>query len=221
MGKKWYLLAVRSIIIPHQIDHPQPTKQKISVNACATPTIQLTKNEPMRARAPSCCENLGMPRHKQNNPENIVPACGNERTERKRTLSWVSCVREMKCNKHVNDNYVPEPGIKQLQIKQNHAKPVGRTGMAAFMIDVWSTSDSSSFGRVSSGGSVGAMLCFLLFILVRRLSTTGFFLQHINISHKRAQQPLEIPGERCQPKTNVAKRKKNQTKTKREVERYK
>lgn len=103
----------------------------------------------------------------------------------------------MKCNKHVNNNYnIPEPGIKQLQIKQNHAKPTGNTGMAAFMIDVWSTSESSSFGRVSSGGSVGAMLCFLLFILVRRLSTTGFFLQHINFSHKRAQQPLQQKQEK-------------------------
>lgn len=68
-----YLLAVRSIIIPHQMDHPHPTRQNINVNACATPTIQFTKNDPIRARAPSCCENLGMPKHKQNNPEKIVP----------------------------------------------------------------------------------------------------------------------------------------------------
>lgn len=68
-----YLLAVRSIIIPHQMDHPHPTKQNINVNACATPTIEFTKNDPIRARAPSCCENLGMPKHKQNIPEKIVP----------------------------------------------------------------------------------------------------------------------------------------------------
>lgn len=71
------LLAVRSIIIPHQIDQPHPTKQNISVNACAMPTIQLTRNEPIRARAPSCCENLGMPKHRQNIPENIVPKKNN------------------------------------------------------------------------------------------------------------------------------------------------
>lgn len=69
--------------MPHQIDHPHPTRQKISVNACAMPTIQLTKNEPMRARAPSCCENLGMPKQRQNIPERIVPE-KIKRTETKR-----------------------------------------------------------------------------------------------------------------------------------------
>lgn len=97
------------------------------------------------------------------------------------------------------NKYIPEPGIKQLQIKQNQAKPTGITGMAAFMIDVWSTSDSSSFGRVSSGGNVGAILCFLLFMLVRRLSTTDFFLQHNNLSNILAQHPL---------KNEIAKREK-------------
>lgn len=86
---------------------------------------------------------------------------------------------------------VPEPGIRQLQIKQNHAKPTGNTGMAPFINDTWSTSESSNLGRVSSGGSVGAILCFLLFMLVRRLSMAGFFLQQQNnFSQSDAQQPL-------------------------------
>lgn len=67
------LLAVRSIIMPHHIDHPHPTRQKINVNACARPTNVFTRNEPIRARAPSCCENRGMPKHKQNIPEKSVP----------------------------------------------------------------------------------------------------------------------------------------------------
>lgn len=68
-----YLLAVRSIIIPHQTLHPYPTKQNINVNACANPTIVFTINDPKRALALSCCENLGIPKHKQNIPEQIVP----------------------------------------------------------------------------------------------------------------------------------------------------
>lgn len=68
------LLDARNIIIPHQIDHPQPTRQNINVNAWATPTIVLITNEPIRALTPSCCENLGIPKHKQNMPDVIVPA---------------------------------------------------------------------------------------------------------------------------------------------------
>lgn len=86
--------------------------------------------------------------------------------------------------------YVPKPGIRQLQMRQNQANETGSTGIAAFISDVWSTSDSSIFGRLSSGGRVGAMLCFLLFMLVRLLSTTSFFLQHIKRSQRRAQQLL-------------------------------
>lgn len=67
------LRAFLSIIIPHHIDHPHPTRQKINVNACARPTHRFTTNEPIRARAPSCCENRGIPKHKQNIPEKIVP----------------------------------------------------------------------------------------------------------------------------------------------------
>lgn len=59
--------------MPHHIDHPNPTKQKINVNACARPTNVFTRNAPIRARAPSCCENRGMPKHKQNIPEKMVP----------------------------------------------------------------------------------------------------------------------------------------------------
>lgn len=60
-------------MVPHQTAHPQPTKQNSNVNACATPTIQLITNDPKRARAPSCWENRGTPRQRQNRPENIVP----------------------------------------------------------------------------------------------------------------------------------------------------
>lgn len=59
--------------MPHQIDHPHPTRQKINVNACARPTKVFTRNEPIRARTPSCCENRGIPKHKQNIPEKRVP----------------------------------------------------------------------------------------------------------------------------------------------------
>lgn len=68
------LLASLSIIVPHQIDQPHPTKQNNSVNICDTPTIQLITNDPIRALAPSCCENLGTPMHKQNKPDKMVPA---------------------------------------------------------------------------------------------------------------------------------------------------
>lgn len=81
----------------------------------------------------------------------------------------------------------PNPGTKQLHIKQNQAKQIGRIGIAPFIIDACSMSDSSNFGRLSSGGKVGAMLCFLLFILVRRLSDGSLRLQQ-NI---REQQPLQ------------------------------
>lgn len=52
--RKNILLAVRSIIMPHQMDQPHPTRQNINVNACATPTNIFTKNDPMRARTLSC-----------------------------------------------------------------------------------------------------------------------------------------------------------------------
>lgn len=67
---------------------------------------------------------------------------------------------------------------------------MGKTGSAAFINDVRSTSDSSRRGRGSSGGIVGAILCFLLFMLVRRLSASAFRPQHINLLHMREQQPL-------------------------------
>jgi hypothetical protein len=44
------------------------------VKACDTPTMQLMIKDPIRPRAPSCWENLGIPMHKQNNPLKIVPA---------------------------------------------------------------------------------------------------------------------------------------------------
>lgn len=62
------------MMVPHQTDQPQPTRQKIIVNACETPTIQLIMKEPMRPRVPSCCEKRGMPMHRQKKPLMIVPA---------------------------------------------------------------------------------------------------------------------------------------------------
>jgi hypothetical protein len=58
---------------PHQTDQPHPTKQKIIVKACEMPTIQLITNDPIRPRAPSCCEKRGMPMQRQKNPLKIVP----------------------------------------------------------------------------------------------------------------------------------------------------
>lgn len=86
---------------------------------------------------------------------------------------------------------IPSPGTKQLHNKQNHAKQTGKTGIAPFIKDVCSIRDSSNFGRLSSGGSVGAILCFLLFILVRLLSDGSFLLQQQkSLLHILEQQPL-------------------------------
>lgn len=68
-----HILAHFSIIVPHQIDQPQPTKQKSTVKNCATATIILIIKDPIRARALSNCENRGMPTHKQKRPESNVP----------------------------------------------------------------------------------------------------------------------------------------------------
>lgn len=89
-------------------------------------------------------------------------------------------------------DHSPSPGTKQLQMRQNQAKHDGITGMAAFIMDVCSTNDMSSLGRVSSGGSVGAMLCFLLIILGRRLGTGSLRRQHNSFEHKREQNPLQL-----------------------------
>lgn len=78
------------MIVPHHIDQPlnnlinlkfinkifvftHPTKQKMTVNACDTPTIQLIMNDPILPRAPSCCENRGIPMQRQIRPLRIVP----------------------------------------------------------------------------------------------------------------------------------------------------
>ncbi len=87
----------------------------------------------------------------------------------------------------MSEKIIPSPGMKQLHNKQNHAKHIGKTGMAPFINEACSMRDSSNFGRLSSGGKVGAMLCFLLFILVRRLSDGSFLVQQ-NILE---QQPLQ------------------------------
>lgn len=73
MESNLYSLAIFNIIVPHHTDHPQPTKQKMTVNACDIPTIQFIINDPIRPRALSCCEKRGIPMHKQKNPEKIVP----------------------------------------------------------------------------------------------------------------------------------------------------
>jgi hypothetical protein len=61
------------MIVPHHIAQPQPTKQNIMVNNCDTPTMQLITKDPILPRALSCCENRGLPMHKQKQPDNIVP----------------------------------------------------------------------------------------------------------------------------------------------------
>lgn len=62
-----------SIVVPHQIDQPHPTKQNMIVNVCETPTIQLITKLPILPRALSCCEKRGIPKHRQKKPEKIVP----------------------------------------------------------------------------------------------------------------------------------------------------
>lgn len=89
-----YSLAVRNKIMPHQTDQPHPTKQKISVNAWATPTMMLMTKDPKRARAESCSENLGTPMHKQNKPEKIVPEIDGDRIEDK--WSVLKCTDEQR-----------------------------------------------------------------------------------------------------------------------------
>lgn len=69
-----YSLARFSMVVPHQMDQPQPTRQKMMVKACDTPTMRLMIKAPMRPRTRSCWEKRGMPRHRQKKPENIVPA---------------------------------------------------------------------------------------------------------------------------------------------------
>lgn len=151
------------------MDHPHPTRQNNKVNAWATPTIQLMTNDPILTLAPSCCENLGIPRHKQNRPDKIVPFWMKRVFELKNDVLTKKLIFIMKT--------LPDPGMKQLQSKQNHAKQTGNTGIAPFIKDACSMRDSSNFGRLSSGGSVGAILCFLLFILVRLLSDGSLRLQ--------------------------------------------
>lgn len=64
------------MIYPHQIDHPHPTRQKSRQKACEIPITQFKANEPNLARAPSYCENLGIPMQRQKKPDKIVPRPG-------------------------------------------------------------------------------------------------------------------------------------------------
>lgn len=66
-------LAIFSIITPHHIDQPQPTKQNNTVNSCPQPIIKSIRKAPILGLGPSFWENLGFPRHKQNIPLNAVP----------------------------------------------------------------------------------------------------------------------------------------------------
>lgn len=59
--------------MPHQILHPQPTKQNSTVNNWAAATIKLTQNEPNRDWKLSFTVNLGLPKHKHNMPLENVP----------------------------------------------------------------------------------------------------------------------------------------------------
>lgn len=63
-------------MVPHQIDQPQPTKQKSTQKNCATATMMLMIKDPILARALSNCENRGIPTHKQNSPDSRVPKPG-------------------------------------------------------------------------------------------------------------------------------------------------
>lgn len=69
---------------------------------------------------------------------------------------------------------------------------MGKIGIAAFIMLVCSTSDMSNLGRVSSIGIVGAILCFLLFMLVRRLSIVSFLRQQ----HQNLEQHPLFKGKR-------------------------
>jgi hypothetical protein len=69
-----HLLASFSMITPHQIDHPQPTRQKRTVKNWPTPMIRLMMKEPMRGRGPSFWEKRGLPMHRQKRPLRMVPA---------------------------------------------------------------------------------------------------------------------------------------------------
>lgn len=58
---------------PHQMLHPQPTRQNRTVNNCDEATNKLTTNDPILAKIESLMENLGFPTNKQNIPLDNVP----------------------------------------------------------------------------------------------------------------------------------------------------
>lgn len=69
----WCLLASLSMVNPHQIDQPHPTKQKSTVNSCPHPMIKSIIKAPILGLGPSFCENRGIPIHKQKRPLKTVP----------------------------------------------------------------------------------------------------------------------------------------------------
>lgn len=61
------------MMTPHQILHPQPTRQNIIVNIWPIPMNKLMQKAPSLAIAVSFTENLGFPKHKHNIPLVMVP----------------------------------------------------------------------------------------------------------------------------------------------------
>jgi len=76
----FFLLAHFSIMVPHQIDQPHPTKQKSTQKNWETATMMLMIKDPILARALSNCEKRGMPTHRQKSPESKVPLMGESLT---------------------------------------------------------------------------------------------------------------------------------------------
>ena len=127
------------MIVPHQTDQPQPTKQKIIVNAWEIPTIQFMMNDPIRPLAPSCCEKRGIPMQRQKNPLKIVPC--------KRILSSSSSSSPLAIS--LIEFILPVPGRIKLQMKQKYARQSGRTGIAPFINEACSTKTICNFGFCS------------------------------------------------------------------------
>lgn len=68
-----YLLARRTIVMPHQMLQPHPTRQNRTVNNWPTPTTRLTTKAPSRDFIPAVAENRGCPTHRLNRPLQTVP----------------------------------------------------------------------------------------------------------------------------------------------------
>lgn len=73
-----HLLASLRIMVPHQMLHPQPTRQKRIVKSWAKATKLWTIKEPSRPTGVSFTWNLGFPKHRQNSPLMKVPGKSNQ-----------------------------------------------------------------------------------------------------------------------------------------------